>query len=287
MSHPHASKQIRIGGTDAATIMGVNKWRTPHELWQIKVGLVTKPNIPESKRAFGLAMEEFVIKQTLDHFGFEYSKAGEQAWVSNAAGTRVGYLDYKIDDETFIEAKTTSEFCRKDWANGVPEYYLWQIVHYFSLLPSATTAHVGCLIGNGDIVFHTVYRDDDMIDRLVRAEEEFLNLCLTNTEPEILVETEGKTYNMDADVAQVARQYIDIGKQVSELKKQQDELREALQAMVGIGNTQTGEGLAVGFKYRERKSLDEKALAEDYPEINLSKYKKTVGYYQLTAKEKK
>jgi len=74
---------------------------------------------------------------------------------------------------------------------------------------------------------------------------------------------------------------------INQMKKEQDILKKALKQMVGEGNTQESESLSVSFGYRERTTLDEKAVVEAYPDIPWDNYKKTTGYYQITAKERK
>src|SRR5690606_3541619 len=52
-----------IGGSDASVILGLNKWKTPFELWLEKTGQV----IPESSQSeaayWGTVMEDIVAKE--------------------------------------------------------------------------------------------------------------------------------------------------------------------------------------------------------------------------------
>jgi predicted phage-related endonuclease len=155
-------------------------------------------------------------------------------------------------------------------------------------MPTAKKAIVGCLIGGQDIVIHEVYRDEKLIAALLEEEYAFLAHLENKTEPPIgSMRVEGETYNMEPDVAEITLRYLEISKSITSLTKEQDILKKALKQMVGEGNTQESESLSVSFGYRERTTLDEKAVVDAYPDIPWDNYKKTIGYYQITAKERK
>lgn len=288
-THAHASKKLRISAGDAATIMNASKWMTPYELWQIKVGMVPKQDISDKKSVqFGKKLELFVILEILAEIERDFNPGNREVWVENDAKDRVGYVDYVVDEETIIEAKTTSSYGAVDWEKGVPEYYLWQVVHYFSLMPKVKQAYVGCLIGGQDIVIHKVERDEAMIQALVVAEAEFYEFCANKKEPPLAVQkVEGQAYDMEPDVADLCARYLDLTKQESSIKKDKEIIKKSLQLMVGNGNTQTGASLEVSFNYEERKSLNEKLLIAAYPDVDLKKVKATSAYYKIQVKEKK
>lgn len=288
-AHENTSGKLRIGGGDAPVIMGASKWQTPYELWQIKLGIVPKPDLSNKKSVqFGKKLELFVLLEVLDQYNLPFDPGMREYWLESPLGDRVGYLDYRVSDDVFIEIKTTSVYAARDWEHGVPEYYLWQVVHYFSLMPTAKKAIVGCLIGGQDIVIHEVYRDEKLIAALLEEEYAFLAHLENKTEPPIgSMRVEGETYNMEPDVAEITLRYLEISKSITSLTKEQDMLKKALKQMVGEGNTQESESLRVSFDYRERTTLDEKAVVAAYPDIPWDNYKKTTGYYQITAKERK
>lgn len=288
-AHENTSGKLRIGGGDAPVIMGASKWQTPYELWQIKLGIVPKPDLSNKKSVqFGKKLELFVLLEVLDQYNLPFDPGMREYWLESPLGGRVGYLDYRVSDDVFIEIKTTSVYAARDWDNGVPEYYLWQIVHYFSLMPTAKKAIVGCLIGGQDIVVHEVERDEKLVALLLQEENHFLDLLMSKTEPPLeCVKTDGKTYDMEPDVAELTLKYLDLGKAITCLTKEQDVIKKALKQMVGEGNTQEGENLSISFGYRESSTFDEKAAAAAHPDIPWDKYRKTTSYYQITAKERK
>jgi predicted phage-related endonuclease len=288
-THEHASTKIRVGATDAATIMNANKWQTPYGLWQIKLGIVPKPDLSKKKAVqYGKKLELFVIGEILETVNAPYSPVKHNVWVENAGGDKVGYVDYVLNEDTIIEAKTTGQYNAKDWEEGVPEYYLWQVVHYFMLMPTVKKAIVGCFVGGQDLVIHEVYRDERIIEALVVAENDFLAMCEgAIPPPQTVVKKDGVKSNMDQDVAQLCLRYLDIGKEISTLKKDQELVKKALNQMVGNGNTQESENLAVSFRYEERETLNKKTLMEDFPHIEWDKYLNKSATYKISVKEKK
>src|SRR5690606_4046622 len=52
-----------IGGSDAATVLGLNKWRTPFELWLEKTGQVEPVSSDSEAAYFGNLLEDVVAKE--------------------------------------------------------------------------------------------------------------------------------------------------------------------------------------------------------------------------------
>lgn len=278
---------IRVGGSDAPTIMGDNPYSNIYELWQIKTGMIDRPDLKDKESVqWGIILEEPVLKEVLRRLGLEYDKSKTQHMANNHTGDKVGYIDYLANPDHLIEIKTTSAYNR-DWEDGVPLYNYWQVVHYFHIVPTAKKATVACLIGGQRLVMHTIERDESEIARLVEAEDAFLELCRTNTPPEMpQVEViEGDVYDMDSDVEYYCERYIELNAERKEKGKELDALKALIQELVGIGNTQSGHSYQASFKQHEHNTFDRKALETDHPEIDYNKYNKTSVFTRATIKQ--
>ena len=284
--HPEHWQDIRIGGSDAATVMNANPWSNILELWQIKLGIIPKPDLSDNlsvKR--GNQFEEFVILDVLNELNLGgIDKARREVPVSNPEGDKVGYLDYQIDDETFIEAKTTRAF-NKAWNEHVPEYNYWQIVHYFHCLPNAKKCYAACMIGGHETKIYEVHRNEEHISMLVEAEDIFLENLRTGTMPilpELPDEPEGATYNMGTQVAQLCEMYLDAHEQASYWDKLKKEYGAALRDSVGKGNEQIGAFFKASFKASTKKSFDKARLFKDYPDIKEDDYTTESTTYKIS-----
>ena len=83
MTHAHASAgAMRIGGSDAATIMGANRWKTLLQLWQEKTGRKPKDDLSEKESVqWGIKLEPIVLQSVLDSLGLPLEPDKQQVWL--------------------------------------------------------------------------------------------------------------------------------------------------------------------------------------------------------------
>ena len=137
----------KITGTRFATVLGLNPWSTPFEIWCAVTKTYEKPfedtiytiagKTIEPKRAEYMkkayAMTNLVTPT--DIYGEDYFK---KTWGDFFRDVDIfgGLWDYLLYEDgkptTVLEMKTTKR--SEDWANGVPEYYALQAALYAYLL---------------------------------------------------------------------------------------------------------------------------------------------------------
>ncbi len=284
----NTQQAIYIGGSDAATIMGANKYQSPLELWQIKTGRRPRPDLTDkSSVQWGIRLERPILQHLMNELSIPIND--DNCQVRLEQGFRVGVLDYQIDDENFIEIKTTGYFAGKDWENGVPEYYLWQVYHYFGLMPAAKKAVVACLIGGQDFVTHEIYRTkdvDDYINVLWQQEQEFYLNCINDEAPVRMVATETMNIDMEPDVEVKVEEYFRVNEQKKALEKQLEELRIGVAALIGQNRAAIGTRYKASYKYIATSTVDWKAIVRDY-RIPVDNYSKESGYFKLDIRRQK
>ncbi|MHB8278710.1 MAG: YqaJ viral recombinase family nuclease [Candidatus Humimicrobiaceae bacterium] len=171
-----------IGGSDIASILGLNPYRSALALYFEKV---TEEILPEEENIaaeLGLELEPFLarkfekwIKKTedldvvlerepyiLQHPQYEYMLVN---------------LDRKfihpIKGYTPVELKTTSEFNRSNWEEDeLPDSYYIQ-VQWQLLITEAKQAYIAYLIGNRNFNVKEIQRNDEVIERLIIAAQNF------------------------------------------------------------------------------------------------------------------
>lgn len=140
-------KTKKITGTRFATILGLNPWSTPFEMWlaitktyeipfedtiYTKAGKAIEPKQAEyMKKSYGMD----IITPT-DRYGEDYFKStwGDFFPESKHLGGMWDYLGKDEDGtvDTVLEMKTTKRI--EDWQNDAPEYYALQAALYAYLL---------------------------------------------------------------------------------------------------------------------------------------------------------
>ena len=163
-------KTKKITGTRFATILGLNPWSTPFEMWlaitktyeipfgdtiYTKAGKAIEPKQAEyMKKSYGMD----IITPT-DRYGEDYFKStwGDFFPESKHLG---GMWDYLGKDEggtidTVLEMKTTKRI--EDWQNDAPEYYALQAALYAYLLGVDNVIMVASFLEEKDYADPTKY----------------------------------------------------------------------------------------------------------------------------------
>lgn len=176
-----AARRLGIGASDAAALYGESPWQSPLALYADKRGLtaVENENVPEFIK-WGLKLEPviaqefgdetgrevvkvppFTIERDLDHGCLFATPDGKQ--ITTIGGqAAVGVL----------ELKTTNQFKRADWQEGIPLYYQIQVQHQL-MVTGLAYGSVAVLIGGSEFLWADVARNDGFIEDLRRRALEF------------------------------------------------------------------------------------------------------------------
>lgn len=129
----------RIGGSDAAAIVGMNPYRSNVELWQIKTGQLEQEDISEKPYVkYGTEAEQYL--RELFRLDFpEYTVCYEEnnMFLSDKYPFGHASLDGWLIDEDgrkgIWECKTTNilqSMQKEKWKDRIPDNYYIQILHY-------------------------------------------------------------------------------------------------------------------------------------------------------------
>ena len=151
-----------IGGTDAAAILGVSKWMTPHDVWLAKLGRLS-PKPDSEAMWWGRALE--------DTIALRYSqRTGRQTWKPDKFlqhprhSCLIGSPDRLIvGDRRGLEIKMANAFiARSEFGDAgtdeIPQGYLVQCLHYLSLT-DFDFWDVAALLGGSDFRIYIVEHD--------------------------------------------------------------------------------------------------------------------------------
>lgn len=233
-----------IGGSDAAAVVGLNPFSSAYSLWAEKTDKVPafEGNLATE---VGTYLEDFVAKKFEEETGKKVRRENHSI-LNDAYPWAIANVDrVVVGEDAGLEIKTTSELNMKSFKNGdYPSNYYCQAVHYLALTGKERW-YLAVLIGNKEFKWFTIERDQEEIDALMAAEEEFWK-CVTEGRPP---EADGskatteaiKTIYAESNSDNVSlfgfdeclKQYIELGKQVKELKTLQDEMANKVKAFMG------------------------------------------------------
>lgn len=128
-----------IGGSDAATIVGQNPWKSNVELWMEKTGQAIAPDISENPNVKYGTEAEPIIRElfTLNYPQCEVLYVENNSWINDkypfAAVSHDGWLVEKESGRHGIwECKTSeivSSMSKEKWKDQIPMNYYCQLLH--------------------------------------------------------------------------------------------------------------------------------------------------------------
>lgn len=194
----------KIGGSDAAAIIGQNPYKSNVELWKEKTGQSIPEDISEKPYVkYGTAAEEYLrelFKLDFPEYRVEYIE--NNSFTNEAFPFAQASLDGWMYDEEgglgILEIKTTNIMQsqqKEKWKDRIPDNYYCQVLHYMAVLEADFVILKAQLKYDfADTVYlqtrhYRIEREDaaDDIAYLMRKEKEFWEKVETGNRPALLL----------------------------------------------------------------------------------------------------
>ena len=294
----YRAKQAGIGGSEAATILGIqpNYAKPPFILWLEKTGQKDVEPIDNDFIKWGNIMEPIIRKQFAlesglkvyqNNFVLQHDK--HDFMIANLDGEIV---DPNRDGRGVLEVKTTSEWSKKEWdGDHVPNHYMAQIQHYLAVT-GYKWAIIVVLIGGNKMKDFYIERDDEIIEYLIQKEKEFMDLIESGTPPQIggsqaesLYINSQWTEAIDDEISipqaieDMALEYQEIERQKKELDKRAKEIKNQILLEAKEVKVLKGQNVKIIMPTVRKLLLDSKKLGEEMPEI-IAQYKTKESIYR-------
>lgn len=176
-------RRAGIGGSDCSAICGLNKYVTPFQCYLSKVDPTF--SIEESfPMRWGVLIEDAVTKA----FMLE-TEVDVWAWKIMLRSRKHPFMQYSPDGICFeddkpglYEGKSTGR--KSYWDSDVQRHATLQIMHGLAVT-GFTYGYIACVIGNTELVWVRVERDEALIARLIEIEAKFWEGVKNLTPPNI------------------------------------------------------------------------------------------------------
>jgi putative phage-type endonuclease len=170
-----------LGGSDIASVMDMNPWKSAFTLYAEKTGLIENNIEPSIPMQMGTAFEP-VIRELFEKNNSEWLRVHETGtWASIEEPRSVANPDGIIEWDDGSLGVLEIKFSRMYW-DKLPEHYNLQVQHYLSVL--GLKRGVVVAVAGGDWKEFDVVRDDSLIDTMKRRVEAFYGFLDTNTAPD-------------------------------------------------------------------------------------------------------
>jgi len=273
-----------IGGSDAAAILGLSKWKTSFELWLEKTGQIIPEETQSEAAYWGTMLEDMVAKE------FEL-RTGKKVRRRNAMFRHpdepfiIANIDRMVvGEKAILECKTTSAFNEKEWQDDeIPEPYIVQVQHYLGVLgPEYEKAYIAVLIGGQKFVWKEVTRDDELIDMIFQAERHFWHEYVEKNVPPTLDGSsaaeeylkkryskaeDGKSIDLKNEYKDKIEELLSLKETINELQIQAKALENEIKNELKDAEYGFAGNYQITWKPVTRTTVDSKVLKEKFPQV--------------------
>ena len=287
-----------IGGSDAAVVCGVSRYKSPVELWMEKTGQLPAQEAGEAAY-WGNQLEALVRTEFTKRTGIEVEHRMELL-----RSDEHPFMQANLDGvchnpdigPCIFEAKTASAFKAGEWEGGIPDEYLLQIQHYMAVTGYRGT-YIAALIGGNSFRWKFIERDDELIAAMILLEERFWQHVQDKTPPVLdgsdsaarfLAEqfpnsTPNSRIELPNRAEQLIQQYDTACQQIRDLTEQKQQAENQLKQMLGENEAGTAGEHIVTWKNVVQERLDSKTLKAEHPAL-YKKYANKTNYRRFAIK---
>lgn len=290
-------REKRIGGSDIGAILGVNKYKS---IIDVYIDKTEGSKFEGNEATFWGHMHEATIMKVFAQKHREFNVY--QAPYSVVDDFLIANLDAVLKDRStgehgVLEIKTTNAFNYKDWEGDVVlQYYYAQVQHYL-MLTGYKFAYIAVLIGGNHYKDFKIERSEEDIALIREKATEFYKENILKQIPPMpdgsdaymnylkkkAMDIENDTVVEFVDLEEKAQKVKDIGKEINNLKKEQDLLKEQIMLELINNGTQKGVAGKIKFNIQTKKSTDLEAMIKANAEL-VAQYKELESKYQKLSK---
>ncbi|CEQ02925.1 phage-type endonuclease [[Clostridium] sordellii] len=298
------ARRCGIGGSDASSVLGFNPYKSSISVYLEKIqhnnlskdlerkggiSLINKKQFKEEvsyKMELGNKLEEFVAREFTLKTGKKVRNINGILKNDNYPFALANIDRAVVGEKAFLECKVTNSFSKKLWKKEVPMHYQIQMTHYMAIT-GATHCYVAALIGNEDLVIHKIYRDEELINKVMNLEKRFWDECVLG---ESLPNPDGSDdySNMIQGIYKDSKKeelilfekddlmsrYDEVCELSKDISKEKKTIEQYIQSQMKDYEVAYIRDRKITWKTQIRNSLDSKKLKKEYPEL-VDRYMKT------------
>jgi putative phage-type endonuclease len=275
-------RKTGIGGSDAAAVCGLSRYKTKVDVWLEKTGQA--PDKDENEfMYFGNVLEPIVGAEFEKRTGKKIIIPNE-TYRSSEHPFMLANVDYLIDGENAIlECKTASAYSLSEWGESwtddYPQEYVIQCAHYAAVM-GVDKVYLAVLIGGNTFRIYLYKRNKGLEEKLIRFEKDFWETNVLKDsppEPQKIEDVynikgnlkEGEFMIADLDIERLIDRYKDLKLHSKSIENEVESLK--LQILKKMGKTSVvydahGKEL-VTFKQIEQSRFDSKTLRKQLPDV--------------------
>lgn len=288
-----------IGSSEVGTILGLNPYETPYQLWRKKKGL-DAPTQENFAMRMGHYLEDAVAACYHDATGREIIKASKGDWliVNNdksylrVSPDRTAWwmpdAPKNNDNKCIVECKSTQ---RDIDADSVPQHWFCQLLYQLGVAElnygALAWLTAGRVFGYRDFTF-----DKDFYDWIVEEVTRFWVDCIQGNNEPLAINVEdvilksprhitGKMLDADEQIIAELAELKELREELAALDQRKKTIEETIKMTMGDAEAlvlpNTDNVLCTWKAGKDRTKFDEKRFAQEHPDIYTQYTKTTPG----------
>ena len=269
-----------IGGSDAAIIVGLNRFGSPLRLWADKHGLGGEAEETEVMRQ-GTDFEEYVARRWMEATGKRVRRRNYMFRNPNYPFAIADVDREVVGENAGLECKTTSVYNKSDFENGeIPPAYYVQCQHYMAVM-GYDRMYLAVLVLSRAFYHFVIERDDAEIAALMEQEKGWWE---TYVEGDSVPDPDGSEEDgafirerfPDSDGGEVFladrapdfERMQELDAQIRELTSERDALKQAIMQDMGDAALASAlNGWTASWKPQASRRVDSKKLKAEFPQV--------------------
>ena len=275
-----------IGSSEVASILGLNPWQTPYQLWRRKKGMDAPQEETFAMKA-GHYLEDAVTMFWADETGREVikSSAGDWLFVNNekdflrASPDRTFWIPgmaKNSQNKGILECKTTQVPIDPD---DLPKHWFCQL-QYLLGVSEMTQGSLAWLCSGREFGYKDIALVPDFYGWMIEEVEKFwTDYIIGDKEPEAINvtdvvtkysrHTDGKIVEATTDIVTAYNQLKSVRAEISKLEATKEELEAKIK--IGFGDAEAisygGQTLATWKAAKDSSKFDSKLFCKENPEL--------------------
>jgi putative phage-type endonuclease len=287
-----------IGGSDASIVCGINKYKSPVDLFMEKTD--QQPPEDSGEAAYwGTVLESVVRTEFTRRTGIPVVEVNKLLR-SREYPFMLANLDGVCKHPTFgscvFEAKTASAYKAAEWEEGIPPEYMLQLQHYLAVT-GYSGGYIAVLIGGNTFKWSFVERDEELISKLIHWESDFWEHIASDVPPPLDGSEASANYLKKRFPQSIAHSKIALPAAASELirlyeeacaagdqsTEQKQRAENLLKEMLGDHEVGIAGDRIVTWKTVTQERIDSKSLKSEHPDI-YKQYVNPTSYRRFNVK---
>lgn len=276
-----------IGGSDAASVVGRNPYRSALTLWAEKTGQI-EAFAGNLTTEVGTYLEAFVAQKWAEQTGKQVRRKN-RIIVNDRYPFACADVDRMVvGEKAALECKTTNSIpilrALRTGGDEFPDAYYAQCVHYMAVA-ELERMYLAVLCEGRELLIYTLERDQAEIDALMDAEGAFWQMVQQRIPPAVdgqadTDKTLAALYPAGTDEDRVdlsaldaeLRAYLALGERIKALKENQGEFANRIK--MALGNHTRGECAAakVSWTASTKNNFDKARFVSQMPGVDISAF---------------